>query len=203
MKRFQMNRPTGVDLAGEETGVMPLPGDKNWSIASLYTNSFGQGLLISPLRLMTSIGAIANNGVMMKPQVVKKIVYGGRAVDHAPVSQGRVVSAATAHTLTTMLVHSAIDGEAQLALVKGYDIAAKTGTANIADGHGEYLKGVSIASTIAYAPAYHPRFLVLVVLNEPHDQIWGSMTAAPAVHNIMQDLFSYYHVPPSPHALNK
>src|SRR5207248_4333697 len=120
MKRFQMNRPTGVDLAGEETGLMPFPGDKNWTIASLYTNSFGQGLLISPLRLMTSIGAVANGGVMMKPQIVKRMVYDGSVIDRRPVSQGRVISARTSHTLTDMLVHSAIDGEASEALVKGY-----------------------------------------------------------------------------------
>jgi cell division protein FtsI/penicillin-binding protein 2 len=199
MRRFQMNRPTGVDLQGEESGLMPFPGDRTWTIYNLYTNSFGQGLLITPLRLMTSIGAVANGGVMMKPQVVKQLIYDGRVIDHQPVSEGRVIKASTARTLTSMLVHSAIAGEAQMALVKGYNIAAKTGTASVADGHGGYLTGVTIASTIAYAPAYHPRFLVLVVLNHPRDQIWGSMTAAPTVHNIMQDLFTVYRIPPNPH----
>jgi cell division protein FtsI/penicillin-binding protein 2 len=113
------------------------------------------------------------------------------------------VSARTARTLTTMLVHSAIDGEAELGLVKGYDIAAKTGTANIPDGHGGYISNATIASVVGYAPAYSPRFAVLVIINRPRDTIWGSMAAAPVLHDLFQDLFMYYHVPPSPHALNK
>lgn len=201
MKRFQLDRPTDVDLQGEETGLVPMPGTKGWSIVNLYTNSFGQGLLISPLRLLESIGAVANDGVMVQPQIVQREVYRGKVIDHPPIVAGRPITAATAHTLTTMLVNSAVDGEAALALVRGYDIAAKTGTANIADGRGSYLKNQTIASVIGYAPAKTPRFIVLVVLNRPKTSIWGSMTAAPVLHNIMRDLFSYYRVPPSPHAI--
>jgi cell division protein FtsI/penicillin-binding protein 2 len=201
MKRFQLDRPTGIDLSGEERGYLATPGSKYWTIVNLYTNSFGQGLLITPLRLLESIGAVANNGVMVQPQIVRREVYKGKVIDKAPIIAGRPISAGTAHTLTSMLVNSAVDGEAEYALVRGYDIAAKTGTANIADGHGGYLKNQTIASTIAYAPAKNPRFIVLVVLNRPKTSIWGSQTAAPVVQHIMRDLFSYYRVPPSPHAI--
>lgn len=201
VKRFRLGQPTGIDLYGEYGGQIPLPGDKNWSIVNLYTNSFGQGLSITPMQLLTAVSAVANHGVMMRPQVVKRLVYDGRIIDRPPRRVGRVISARAAHTLTNMLVHSAVDGEAENALVHGYNIAAKTGTANIPDGHGGYLTNQTVASTIGYAPAFHPRFAVLVIINKPKDTIWGSEAAAPVLHDIFQELFMYYHVPPSPHAL--
>jgi cell division protein FtsI/penicillin-binding protein 2 len=102
-----------------------------------------------------------------------------------------------------MLVHSAIDGEAQLGLVKGYNIAAKTGTANIAGPNGQYLQGATIASIVGYAPAYHPRFVVLVIVRHPRDTPWGSMAAAPVMHDIFEDLFMHYHIPPAAHPVFK
>jgi cell division protein FtsI/penicillin-binding protein 2 len=203
VRRFRLGQPTGIDLAGEEAGILPLPGEKNWSIVNLYTNSFGQGLSITPIQLIHAVAAVANGGVMMKPQVVKRMVYDGRIIDTHPISEGRVISRHTSHTLTNMLLHSAIDGEASMALVKGYNIAAKTGTANIADGHGGYLAHATVASVIGYAPAFHPRFVVLVVIDRPRDLPWGSMVAAPVLHNLFRELFMYYHVPPNPRALNR
>lgn len=203
LHRFRLGQPTGIDLPGESAGDVPLPGDKSWSIVNLYTNSFGQGLAMTPLQLTSAVQAVANDGVLMRPQVVRRIVYDGRIITRPPVREGRVISARTSHTLTNMLLHSAIDGEAQLALVKGYNIAAKTGTANIPSPGGGYLSNTTIASTIAYAPAFHPRLLILVKLDRPTDSIWGSMTAAPVVHNLFQELFMYYHIPPNPNALNK
>lgn len=203
LHRFRLGRPTGIDLPGESAGDVPLPGDKTWSIVNLYTNSFGQGLAMTPLQLVSAVQAVANHGMLMRPQVVRRIVYDGRVIVRSPVKEGRVISARTSHTLTNMLLHSAIDGEASLALVKGYNIAAKTGTANIPGPNGQYLANTTIASTIGYAPAFHPRLLILVKIDRPRDTIWGSEAAAPVVHNLFQELFMYYHIPPDPHALNK
>lgn len=201
VKRFGIGKPTGIDLSNEEAGILPLPGQKNWTIVNQYTNSFGQGLATTPMQMIRAVDTVANGGVMMKPQVVRQIIYDGHVVNHPPVSQGRVISAQSAHTLTDMLLHSAIDGEASLALIKGYNIAAKTGTANVASSLGGYLSNDTIASTVAYAPAFHPRFAAIVILNHPRDQPWGSMTAAPVIHDLFQDLFMYYHIPPSARAL--
>jgi cell division protein FtsI (penicillin-binding protein 3) len=140
---------------------------------------------------------------MMKPQIVSRVDYAGHIIAHPPVAQGRAVSAATAHTLTNMLLHSAINGEASLALVKGYNIAAKTGTANIAGSNGQYIQGATIASTIGYAPAFHPQFTILVIIRHPRDTQWGSVAAAPVLHDLFQELFMHYHIPPNPHALNR
>jgi cell division protein FtsI/penicillin-binding protein 2 len=202
IRRFQFGRPTGVDLQDEWPGIVPFPGSKNWSPINLYTNSYGQGIAITPLQLARATATVANNGVMMKPQVVKQMIYDGRIFDRKPVSQGRVVSVRTAHTLTNMLVHSAIGGEAALGLVKGYNIAAKTGTANIAGPDGGYIQGATIASIVGYAPAFNPRFVVVVIIRHPRDTPWGSMAAAPVLHNLFQYLFVHYHIPPSPHAIN-
>jgi len=197
VKRFHLGQPTGIDLQGEQTGLVPFPGDKTWTIVNLYTNSFGQGLAVTPMQVLTAVSTVANGGMLMKPQMVSQVVYDGRVIDHPPVAEGRVISPATAHTLTSMLVQSAQGGEAQLGLVKGYTIAAKTGTANVAGPDGNYIPGDTIASIVGYAPAYHPRFAVLVKINHPRDTPWGSMAAAPVLHDLFQQLFMHYHLPPS------
>lgn len=201
VRRFGIGRPTGVGLPGEVAGTLWQPGDRGWSPVTLYTNSFGQGVTTTPLQMVRAVAAVANGGIMMQPQIVRSIVYRGHLVQSHPVRVRRVVSTRTAHTLTHMLVESAIGGEAEYGLVRGYDIAAKTGTANVADGHGGYIQGDTIASIVGYAPAENPRYVVLVKLDHPRDTPWGSMAAAPVLHDMFQDLFMYGHIAPSPHAL--
>lgn len=203
VNRFGFGRLTGIDTAGEIPGAVPLPGQRTWTNVNLYTNSFGQGIAVTPIQMVRAVAAVANGGRLMKPQLVKRIVYGGRIIDKKPVPQGRAISARTARTLTGMLVQSAIGGEAQLGLVKGYNIAAKTGTANIAGPDGRYISNATIGSIIGYAPAYRPRFVVLVIVKRPRDQPWGSMTAAPVMSELFQQLFLRFNVPPNPNALNK
>jgi cell division protein FtsI (penicillin-binding protein 3) len=152
--------------------------------------------------MVRAVAAVANGGIMMKPQIVRRVIYDGRIFVHPPMSQGRVISAQTAQTLTDMLVRSAVGGEAQLGLVPHYNVAAKTGTANIAV-NGVYVQGATIASIVGYAPAFHPRFVVLVKLDHPRDTPWGSMAAAPVLHNLLQELFRYYRIPPASNPIVK
>jgi cell division protein FtsI/penicillin-binding protein 2 len=200
---FGIGKPTGVDLSGEEAGDLPLPGDKTWTVVNQFTNSFGQGETVTPLQLIRAVAAVANGGLMMKPQIVQRIVDHGHIITHRPVVQGRVISERSARTLTQMLVTSAVGGEASLGLVNGYNIAAKTGTANIASPTGGYIPGATIASIVGYAPAFHPRFITLVIIDHPRDTPWGSMAAAPVLHDIFQDLFMHYHIPPSGRPANQ
>ncbi|PZS10314.1 MAG: penicillin-binding protein 2, partial [Chloroflexi bacterium] len=200
VQRFGFGRPTGIEQQGEQGGLLPLPRDKSWSLVNLYTNAYGQGLAVTPLQLIQAVGAVANRGVLMQPQLVQRIVYGGNVIDRKPVPERRVMSRRAAWTLTHMLVQSAIGGEAQLGLVSGYNIAAKTGTANVAGPNGRYIRGDTIASIIGYAPAYHPRFVALVIIRHPRDTPWGSEAAAPVLHQLFQELFMYYHIPPSANA---
>jgi cell division protein FtsI (penicillin-binding protein 3) len=200
---FGFGKPTGIDTSDEVAGQLLNPGEKGWTVVNLFTNSFGQGIAVTPIQMIQAVSAVANHGLMMKPRLVKQVVYDGQIVDKSPTVVRRVVSALTAHTLTNMLVHSAIGGEAQFGLVKGYNIAAKTGTANIPAPSGGYIPNATIGSIVGYAPAFHPRFVVLVIVKHPRDQPWGSMTAAPVLHDLFQELFLHYHIPPNPFALYK
>jgi cell division protein FtsI/penicillin-binding protein 2 len=203
VKKFGVGSPTHIDLADEQNGQLPLPTSKQWTIVNKYTNAYGQGLAVTPIQLIRAVASVANGGILMKPQVVQRMTYDGRVIEHPPVAQGRVISAATARTLTDMLVHSAMGGEAERGLVKGYDVAAKTGTANVPGPGGRYIDNATIASVVGYAPAYNPKFIALVILDRPKDTLYGSIAAAPVLHNLLQELFLYYHIPPSPHALNR
>ncbi len=197
IRRFGIGSQTGVDLAGESGGTLPLPGTKTWNQINLYTNSFGQAETITPLQLINAVDAVANGGCLMQPQIVTQIDYAGTRLYRRPQCIRRVISPQSAHTVTHMLVQSAIDGEASMALVHGYNIAAKTGTAQIPSNGGyETGPGSTIASTIAYAPANHPRVSVLVVVRKPYSVPWGSEVAAPVVSQLLRSLFLYYRIPP-------
>lgn len=203
VKAFHLGQTTGVDLPDEQAGILPLPGQKNWTVVSQYTNAYGQGIAVTPLQMIRAVAAVANHGQLMKPQIVKQIVYDNHVMNRPPVSVGQVISPESARTLTDMLVHSAIGGEAALGLVKGYNIAAKTGTSNVASPNGGYIKNDTIASIVGYAPAFNPRFIILVKIDHPRDTQWGSTAAAPILHNLFQDLFMYYHIPPATNPVNK
>ncbi|HEV3310163.1 MAG TPA: penicillin-binding protein 2, partial [Chloroflexota bacterium] len=210
VRKFGVGSLTGIDLAGEVSGWVPLPwiANSGWSCPNLYDNSFGQALTVTPLQLMDATDAVANGGWLMRPEVVREIQYRGVTVYRRPHRIHRVVSRRSAHTLTNMLVQSSMGppgsyGEAACALVPGYEIAAKTGTANIVDPSTRRYRtgpGSTIASTIGYAPAHRPHFSVLAIIRKPRtpwpvDQ-WGSEVAAPVVHDIFQALFLRYHIPP-------
>ncbi len=212
VRAFGVGAPTGIDLAGEASGSVPLPGvpGSNWTCPNLYTNAYGQSVTVTPLQLLNAANAVANGGWLMRPEVVTRIDYAGTTVYRPPHRIRRVISWASARTLTRMLVQSALGppgqyGEASCALVPGYQVAAKTGTANLVSPKGRqgYLlgPGSTIASTVGFAPAFRPRFSVLAVIRQPRypwpDGQWGSEVAAPLVHDLLQSLFLRYHIPPA------
>ena len=203
VKAFEFGRQTGIDVADEAAGTLPLPGDKSWTIDNLFTNSYGQGLAVTPIQMIRAVAAVANGGVLMKPRLVASMTGDGTVRQNPPTAVGRVVSPQTAHTLTDMLVHSAVGGEAQGALIKGYNIAAKTGTANIPSPTGGYIPGATIASIVGYAPAFHPRFVALVIIRHPRDTLYGSIAAAPVMHDLFSELFMRYNIAPISNAINK
>ena len=203
VKAFQFGHLTGIDLANEAPGALPLPGDKIWTIDNLFANSYGQGLAVTPIQMIRAVSTVANGGVLVKPHVVKSMESNGLTHAIQPGPLARIISPRTAHTLTNMLVHSAVGGEAAKALIKGYNIAAKTGTANIPSPTGGYIPGATIASIVGYAPAFHPRFAALVILRHPRDTLYGSIAAAPVMHDLFGELFMHYNIPPIPNAVNK
>lgn len=193
--RFGFGQPTGVDLPAEMPGSVRKPGSGDWWPADLATNSFGQGLAVTPLQMVSAIAAVANKGVLMRPYVVDRMEESGKVVWQAtPQPVRRVISAATASTLTTMLV-DALPRETPLAVVPGYTSAGKTGTAQIPTRGGYEEQGV-IASFAGYIPAGDPRLVALVKLDRPKRDPWGSRAAAPVWRNLMREVCAYLGVPP-------
>jgi len=185
LRAFGIGSVTGVDLAGEQAGILrPLSA---WKPIDLATASFGQGLAVTPLQLAVAYAAIANGGILMRPYIVKRIVddNGEVALENQPTVVRRVVSEATARQMTQILEGVvAPKGTAPLASVPGLKIAGKTGTAQKVDFvHGGYSRG-RIASFVGYFPADDPQLVMLVVLDEPQTTIWGGTAAAPVFRSI-------------------
>ncbi len=201
LRRFGFGSLTGVDLASEGPGMVKLPGDSNWFPSELGTNSFGQGVAVTPLQMVTAVAAVANQGLLMKPYVVRQFIIPGedgrrgQVLQVEPTIVRQAVSRETAQTLTEMLVQAVEREGAGKARIPGYRIAGKTGTAQIPTAYG-YEPTDTIASFVGYAPADDPRFVVLVKLDRPKASPWGTHTAAPTFRAIAERLFAYMQIPP-------
>jgi cell division protein FtsI/penicillin-binding protein 2 len=196
LKDFGIGKPTGIDLAGEAQGFVRWQNSPGWSMLDLDMNAFGQAITVTPMQLITAVSAVANGGKLMQPHVVSKITRDGKIIqEFKPQVIRQVISPESAKTTTDMLVQAVKGGETRLADVKGYQIAGKTGTAQFVNKQGIYDPNLYIGSTIAYAPAQNPQFVVLVKLDQINT--YGSNTAAPAVKNITEFLLNYYNIPPT------
>ncbi len=194
MRKFGFGHYTGVDIALEAPGRLKLPGDNDWSEADLGANSFGQAVSTTPLQLVMAASAIANDGKMAMPHIVKAMVERGRQHDVQPQVAGAPITAKTARTLTDMLTIS-LKGESSTALVDGYSVAGKTGTAQI-PVEGGYDDTETNASFIGWGPSDDPRFLVYIWLERPKTSIWGSEVAAPVFSEVVQQLVILMDLPP-------
>lgn len=197
MQAFGIGRRTNIDLGGEEIWPLSMPGDNDWYPINLATNAFGQGVAITPIQLATAISAIANDGKMMKPHVVKAIIENGEIYETTPQVLSVPVSEKTANTLNLLLAESLEGGEGSLALVDGYRIAGKTGTAEV-PVEGEYDESLSNASFVGWGPVDDPQFLVYIWIEEPDPEIgyWGSYVAAPVFRDIVEELVVMLDIPP-------
>src|SRR3954454_15342913 len=192
MKRFGFGRRTGVDLPGEEQGLV-LPRDK-YSGSSMGNLPIGQGTSVTPMQMAVAYSAIANGGLLVTPHVVRRV--DGRPV-RVPRPR-RVISPETSLQLRTMLEGVfAPGGTASEVSIPGYKLAGKTGTANKVDSTtGEYSSSRYVASFVGFAPALPPRLLCMVVVDEPQGAIYGGQVAAPAFGQIMGFALSYLKIPP-------
>ena len=189
VSRWGFGRTTGVDFPGESSGLV-LPLDQ-WSGSTIGTVPIGLGIAVTPMQMAAAYAAIANGGVRQTPHLIEKI--GSRRV-HAAAG-GRIVSRATARKLMTMLRDVVIEGTGTQAAIPGYTVAGKTGTANKPTSHG-YSTSKYVASFVGIVPAKHPRAVILVMIDEPHGQIYGGFVAAPAFQKIAQFDLPYLAVPP-------
>lgn len=194
-KKFGIGELTGIDLQGE---IAPAIRDRDsWYPIDVATASFGQGIHITAIELLTAFSAIANEGNMMEPHVVSKIIVSdSETIPIEPKIVGKPISAKTAKVMTEILVKAVDNGEAKYAKPKGYRIAGKTGTAQIPIA-GHYDANKTIASFIGFAPADNPKFVMLVVVDRPTTSIYGAETAAPIFFNVARDIFSYLEIPPT------
>jgi cell division protein FtsI/penicillin-binding protein 2 len=200
LRRFGFGTLTDVDLASEGPGMMKQPGDSDWFPSELGTNSFGQGIAVTPMQMIVAVSAVANEGMLMKPHIIHQYIAPGaegeepRIIQVDPMVVRRAISPQTAETLTQLLVDVVNEG-ATKAQVPGYPVAGKTGTAQIPTAYG-YHPTDTIASFVGFAPADDPQFIVLVKLDKPRESPWGSQTAAPTFRAIAERLFVYLQIPP-------
>lgn len=197
LERFGFGRVTGIELEDELGGS--LPPWQNWADSELATKSFGQGIAVTPLQMITAGSALANGGRLMRPLIIERVLHPDGTVEQPqPEVLDQVIKPSTSETITAMLVSSATKGFANKGKVKGYHIAGKTGTSQIARPGGGYEAGTGsyVASYMGYAPAGHPRFIALVKLDRPKRSDQGATAAAPIFHDIAAFLLDYYGIPP-------
>lgn len=189
---------------GQKTGI-DLPGEVNGDVANLYsgrkinhlTASFGQGIAVTPLQLVNAYSTIANGGKLMRPYVVEKIISeGGKEQVTIPEIVGIPMSEKTAAKLQTMLV-SVVNNGFDKARIPGYDIAGKTGTAQIPDGKGGYLENEYIHNFVGFAPAYDARFVIFIKIDKPKGITFASDSISPTFREITDFLLKYDSIPPS------
>lgn len=191
---FGIGHRTKVDMAGEVNFPMRVPGDTDWYEASLGTNSFGQGIATTPLQMASAATALANDGKIMAPHILKAISEDGRQRLTQPILVSQPITAEAAHTITEMLAVS-LEEEASDALIEGYRVAGKTGTGEIPTEYG-YSTNLTNASFVGWGPTDDPRFLIYVWLEKPKTSPWGSIVAAPVFSEAAQKLVVLMNLPP-------
>jgi cell division protein FtsI (penicillin-binding protein 3) len=187
--RFGFGRPTGVEFPAEEQGLVPELDE--YSGSTMGNLPIGQGLAVTPIQMMAGYAAIADGGVLKRPQLIKRI--GDREI-HEPKGR-RVITPEVASQVREMLEGVlAAGGTASEVSVPGYTLAGKTGTAQVAE-NGTYSETKYIASFIGFAPAQNPQLLAAVIVDEPQGEIYGGSVAAPAFGEIAGFALPYLGVP--------
>jgi cell division protein FtsI/penicillin-binding protein 2 len=194
MHNFGIGLPTGIDMAGEISGVLKTPHEGYWHEGDLATNAFGQGLTTTPIQIAMAVSAIANDGKMMVPHMVKSIAQHGYQADIEQRVAGIPISEATADFVADLMAQ-ALETEASDALVPGYRVSGKTGTAQIPTPTG-YHPYLTNASFIGFGPTDDPQFLVYINFEEPATSPWGSEVAAPVFAKVVEKLVDLLDIPP-------
>lgn len=192
-QRFRFGMPTGIDLAGEVSGWLKDPGQ--WSKTTIGAIPIGYEITVTPLQLVAAITAIANEGVFMRPFVVKYIKDKNDQIikQFEPQAVDRVISPDTARRLTEILKGVVETGTGTRAKIEGIEVAGKTGTARkVIDG--KYVQGKYFASFIGFAPADNPRLAMVVVVDQPHPYYFGGTVAAPVFQEIMANSLKYLKI---------
>lgn len=197
-RAFGFGKITGIELPGEVEGLLFDP--KEMRDSDTATMSIGQSIAVTPLQLTAAIAAIANDGVLLKPRIVKEYRNedGTLAETFDPVVVRQAISPETARTLTALLEKVVSEGGGKLGAVKGYRFAGKTGTAEkLNPNGGGYLPGHYIASFAGFGPVEDPQVAALVVLDDPNGMYYGGTIAAPVFNEIMTQVMRVLNIHPN------
>jgi cell division protein FtsI/penicillin-binding protein 2 len=187
LKRYGFGQKTGIELPGEVSGY--LPPVQSWSALEIGAIAIGQSVSVTAIQLASRVAAIATGGRLIPPTIVK-----GRT----PRQETKIASETSCRSLTEMMIETVRSGTGVLAQIDGYTIAAKTGTAQKAVPGQGYVKGKYVASFEGFFPAEAPRYVILIVLDEPGGrEYYGSETAAPIFKEIAQQLIALDRIPPT------
>ncbi len=199
LRGFGLGEKTGVGIPGEAPGLLPFW--KTWSQITQDTISFGQGVSVNALQMATAVNAIANDGVLVEPSLVKgtATTVKGRTVGSATSTSRRVISERAAELTTEMMeaVTDPEEGTAPAAAIEGYRVAGKTGTAQRVGAECGCYDGTFTVSFAGFAPADDPRFTIYVVVQNPRNGGGGGRVAGPAFAKIMGYALRRYAVPPT------
>lgn len=185
---FGLGSGTGIELPGEEEGILFKTHEMR--LVDVASMSIGQGVAVTPIQLIRAVASIANDGYLVQPYIIQKIVQS----DGTVIRQGgnnptkQIISTETSRKVLAMMENVVLYGGGQLAKIPGYRIAGKTGTAQKLKSGGGYSENEYIASFIGVAPVENPRFIVLVLVDAPRNIYYGSQIAAPVFREIMQEV---------------
>jgi cell division protein FtsI (penicillin-binding protein 3) len=186
IRGFGFGEKTGVDVWGEDPGIVPAYED--WSGSTIGNIPIGQGLTVTPLQLAAGYATIANGGRGITPHVAENA--------SSQALGTRVISEETSAIVRGMLQGVVDDGSGHLAQIPGYSVAGKTGTSQKVDPETGTYGERYVASFVGFAPATDPEYVALIAVDEPERTYWGELAAAPAFRKVMSFALGYYNVPP-------
>ena len=197
VRAFGFGEKTGVDLLGEERGIIPSSPEVIKEI-NLATMSYGHGIALTPIQLTNAVSAISNGGYLMEPRLAKELRDSEANIIETfePEIKRQVISNETSETMLSLMETVVSNGSGSRAYIPGYRVGGKTGTAQkIIDGR--YAQNKYIASFIGVAPIDNPQFVILVTVDEPSaGTYYGGSVAAPIARDILEEIFNYMEIPP-------
>jgi cell division protein FtsI/penicillin-binding protein 2 len=189
LKAFQFGQPTGIGLAREYSGLYRSPGDGEWREIDLATNSYGQGIIVTPLQMLRAVSAVANKGSMVTPHILKAVVNQGHQYTIESEIAGSPISPETARTLSEMLA-TIVESESYTKMNPDYRVAGKTGTGTIYDSN------LTNTSFIGWGPVDDAEFMVYIWLNKPTSSPWASLVTGPIFREAVDRLVVLMDIPP-------
>ena len=198
IQAFGFGEVTGIDLPAEQKGLVP-KSVKEINEARLATMSYGHGIAVTPIQMVTAVSAVANGGYLLKPYVVDEVqdVSGRVLAKNERTVRRQVISESTSETMRTLLMHVVDHGTGTMGAVNRYHVGGKTGTAGKVSETGGYEKDKYISSFVSVAPIEDPKYTVLVVVEEPEGDYFGGTVAAPIASEIMAAALQEGNVTPT------